>query len=399
MSAPTHRSVTLVFADPGGQVLGQLPNIFVQVPWLQETGAVVAQVLAEYEVSITIARLLHADRAGEQVNACYLAESRDAHLLPLQAWQGTLSDDPLRLPYAELGGAAAELAWAQMRLAELRYQVTEAHQERTWNLSSIWALRCGSEKFWLKTIPPFFAHEGAVLELLQEETVPRLLWHAGARCLLADLPGEDQYGAPLSVILDMVEYLVELQWRWCNRTSELLAAGVPDHRLEKLRELIQRVVTDYASHLPTARQQRLRNYIDGLPERLQELEACGLPVTLVHGDYHPGNWRGVGNKLSVLDWGDCVVGHPLLDLPPVLRSISADDHDVLQQHWASCWQRKVPAADVLTAMTLIKPLAALRMAAVYQMFLDNIEASEQVYHRDDPLQMIERACAELDQIG
>ena len=136
-----------------------------------------------------------------------------------------------------------------------------------------------------------------------------------------------------------------------------------------------------------------------LPERLQELEACGLPVTLVHGDYHPGNWRGVGNKLSVLDWGDCVVGHPLLDLPPVLRSISADDHDVLQQHWASCWQRKVPAADVLTAMTLIKPLAALRMAAVYQMFLDNIEASEQVYHRDDPLQMIERACAELDQIG
>ncbi|MEM6999925.1 MAG: aminoglycoside phosphotransferase family protein [Pseudomonadota bacterium] len=359
----------------------------------------VSKVRAEYGTSISIVRLLHAERVDDQVNACYLAECGDVHLLPLKPSGCTLIDDALRLPYAELGGAAAELDWAQTRLAELGHRVTEAHQVRTWNLSSIWAMQCGSEKFWLKTVPPFFAHEGAVLELLQEEAVPTLLCHAGARCLLADLPGEDQYGAPLSVILDMVEYLVELQWRWRNRTSELLAAGVPDHRLEKLREPIQRVVADYAGHLPTATQQRLSDYIDGLPEKLHELEACGLPATLVHGDYHPGNWRGVGNHLSVLDWGDCLVGHPLLDLSPVLRSISADDHDVLQQHWAGCWQRKVPAADVFTAMTLIKPLAALRMAAVYQMFLENIEASEQVYHRDDPLQMIERACAELDQIG
>ncbi|MEO1248940.1 MAG: phosphotransferase, partial [Pseudomonadota bacterium] len=29
---------------------------------------------------------------------------------------------------------------------------------------------------------------------------------------------------------------------------------------------------------------------------------------MVHGDFHPGNVRGDGNRLTLIDWGDCGIG-------------------------------------------------------------------------------------------
>ena len=50
-----------------------------------------------------------------------------------------------------------------------------------------------------------------------------------------------------------------------------------------------------------------------LDRRLADATACGLPDTIVHGDFHPGNLRCDGAVLTLLDWGDAGVGHPLLD--------------------------------------------------------------------------------------
>ena len=54
--------------------------------------------------------------------------------------------------------------------------------------------------------------------------------------------------------------------------------------------------------------------VASLPDRAASLDACGIPETLVHGDFHPGNWRWDGRSLVLLDWGDTGVGHPMLDI-------------------------------------------------------------------------------------
>ena len=122
--------------------------------------------------------------------------------------------------------------------------------------------------------------------------------------------------------------------------------------------------------------------LDELPARFAELATCGLDDGLVHGDFFPGNVRWTDDGPVLLDWGDCGVGHPLLDMTAFLDR-AADDPRRLADHWIDRWTEHVPDSDPRRASALIAPIGALRNAIVYQNFLDGIEETERVYHRDD----------------
>ena len=124
------------------------------------------------------------------------------------------------------------------------------------------------------------------------------------------------------------------------------------------------------------------------------IDACGLPDTLVHGDFHPGNVRGEAGRLPVLDWGDSGIGHPLLDQPAFLGRIRTDAVSPCRDRWHAAWRAAVPGCDPDRAATLLAPVAAARQAVVYQGFLDRIEPSEHPYHRDDPPERL-RLAAQL----
>ena len=228
----------------------------------------------------------------------YLAETA-ARLPPAAAaalvpWAGTLDEQPLRLSWAVPGGPDADLAWAEDVLRRRGIERRgPAVQVRSWNLSSIWRLPLADAgPAWLKVVPPFFGHEGDVLRRLQAGPVPRLLGHDGPRILLADIEGEDQYDAPLPVLERMVDLLVELQAAWFGRDEELLAMRLPDWRGPALTAAIAAVVERRRGELDAAVAATLDAFVAGLGERFAAVEACGMPDTLVHGDFHPGNVRG-----------------------------------------------------------------------------------------------------------
>jgi len=120
-----------------------------------------------------------------------------------------------------------------------------------------------------------------------------------------------------------------------------------------------------------------------LPERFVALDACGLPGTLVHGDFHPGNWRSDGESLVLLDWGDAGVGHPMLDMSSFDEYVPEDVRPRIREAWIEAWKDVRPRSDPAHAETLIAPIAALRRAVIYQGFLDQIEPSERRYHEAD----------------
>jgi hypothetical protein len=47
-----------------------------------------------------------------------------------------------------------------------------------------------------------------------------------------------------------------------------------------------------------------------LLSRFKLLDESGLPDTIVHGDFHPGNWRSGGGPPVILDWADAHIGRP-----------------------------------------------------------------------------------------
>jgi Ser/Thr protein kinase RdoA (MazF antagonist) len=192
----------------------------------------------------------------------------------------------------------------------------------------------------------------------------------------------------------MVGLLVGLQVEWAGRADELLALGLPDWRPVPLAEAAADVVARTAGELEHDVVQRLERLLEGLPQRSAEVESCGIPETLVHGDFHRGNVRGTPEQLVLLDWGDCGVGHPLLDQVAFLEYLPHEEHAAVLREWSRLWRAAVPGCEPERAALLLKPVAALRRAVVYRGFLDAIEPDERIYHASDPADWLTRT-AEL----
>ena len=328
----TGRRVRLVVSRPDGEWV-PLEPFDVETPWWQDTLPVVAGARAHQGLDVTVVRILatEPDRWPPNGGAVtYLAEIVGEPPGP------DLDPHPLRMPWAVPGGVACLVEWADRHVT----RTGPAEQHRTWNLSCVLRLPTTNGPVWLKAVPSWFAHEGEVLARLGDLVPPVLAVGDGA-VLLGDAEGEDLYDAPPAVREAMAARWRAVQDAWTTRVDELLAAGVPDRRWSVLGPR-REALGDRAGGGDVVR--RLLADVDPVP-------------TLVHGDFHPGNWRGSAARMVLLDWGDSFVGDPRFDHGP---------EDVLH---------------------------ALRGALVYQEFLDNIEPAERAYHRRDPRDCVDRAVA------
>lgn len=397
---PPPRRASLVLVTPEGEPLGELPEIPVATPWWQDAAAVVDAARAAWGIDAVVVRMLDSELPRPQGGrVTYLAETGAA--LPATArealgpFRRALTDHPLRPAYAQVGGPTADLRWADGVLAARGLVRTgPARQERTWNLSSLWELPLEEGTAWLKVVPPFFAHEGAVLDRLRDGPVPGLLGADGGRLLLEGVRGEDRYGASGPELLDIVTLLVGLQTAWVGRVDELLAAGVPDMRGPALVAATADVAARRGGDLAREERARLNALVADLPARLADVDACGIPDSLLHGDFHPGNVRGEAGRLTLLDWGDSAVAHPLLDLRAFESSIPAAEVPRVRTHWFVRWRAAVPGCDPERAADLLAPVAAARLAVVYQRFVDHVEPVERRHHDDDVVDSL-RAAARL----
>ena len=364
-------------------------------PWWPDVAPIVAAVRDRDGLDVVILRLLQADRphppGGTVTYLAEVAEPRAAESRAIEPWTGTIDDDPRRMSYAPPGGPAADLAWARSAMAAAGIEPAgQAAQIRTWNLSSLWRLPSRRGSLWLKVLPPFFAQEGRILGLISGHPTPRLVASDGPRILMEEIPGEDLHGAHGAVLPAMVGVLVALQADWIGRDDDLLAAGAPDWRAPAAAASIGSVVEVAGTRLAADDRARLDRFVERLPERFAAIAACGLPSTLVHGDFHPGNFRGAPGALVLLDFADSVLGHPLLDMAAFLDRVPPTEVPALRATWFAAWRTAVPGCDPERAASLLAPIAAARQAAIYQTFLDAIEPSEHPYHHTDPQAWLDR---------
>lgn len=399
------RAARLVLVDRDGAPIGVLPPVAVRTPWWPDVAEVVEAVRAAYDLGVVVLRLAATERSEPHGGlVSYVAEARPP--LPARAAAvlgrateadlDALVDHPLRMPWARPGGPAADLAWAAhtARIVDLP-RVGPPVQVRTWNLSSLWRLPLDDgTSAWLKVVPPFFAHEGSVLRALQGERVPRLIGHGGNRVLLEEIPGTDRHDAGPREKERMLDVLVSIQAAWIGRTGDLLDLGLPDWRSAALASALREVIVRRAPGLGPVAAGLLGAFADGLPARLATIDACGVPETLVHGDFHGGNLRGGPDGHVLLDWGDAGVGNPLLDLPALIPGGGEAAVVAAMRHWEGAWSPLLPGADVARAVRLMLPVAAARQVLVFDRFLAGIEPSERVYHAADPGRWLRRV-AEL----
>ncbi len=400
------RQVTLVLVDADGGPLGALPSFPVEVPWWPEVAEIVAIARERWALDLAVLRVLGApDRPGPPGGeVTYAAEvlpgtSALPPLVPAgQLVESNLAPHPFRAPWAAPGGPIATVSWAGAELARLGTPYQDVQQRKTWNLSAIWRLRTADGPVWIKEVPSFFSHEPAVLRWvgsIAPFAVPRLLASCNGRMLLAHVPGEDRFGAPATEVAEMLADLHEIQAYATGHVRELRAIGVPDRRGDATQAMVGAVVGAYAPGLEPDLRGALDGLVEGLPERLAAVAACGVPDTLVHGDFHPGNVRREvdSDRRVIIDWGDSTVGHPAMDIARACSNVPAADAGPLADAWARRWRAHTPGCDPSRALQLMRPVIELLYAVVYANFVDQIEPSEWPYHSSDVPHHLGRAVA------
>ncbi len=392
--AGVSRVVTLVLVDPAGNPLGTLPPFEVAQPWWPEASDIVEAVRERHGAEVTVLRLLRTEpgrRSGGRVTYLASTDKPVSDALP-HGDLPELADHPLRAPWARPGGPEEILAWARASMAAIGRPVLGVVQQRAWNLSAIWRLDTAAGPAWLKTVPPFFAHEPAVVSWLHRAVpgrAPVPLVAEPGRLIMDHVSGDDRYDATVAERSAMLTALVEVQVAALGAVDDLRAHGVPllgpAEFTAAATDVVDRrggeVSRRAAGEPPAGVLAALAALIDGLDDRFAAIEACGVPTTLVHGDFHSGNVRGE----TILDWGDSVLSHPGYDLLCLTTNLDPHDARVVEAVWTREWLSRVPGCDPQRAIALLRPVAELRNAFMYLAFLDNIEPTEWPFHEHDVL--------------
>ncbi len=377
----------------GHEVWGALPPLPVAAPWWPEAWDVVAAAKQTYDLDVTVLRLLEASiprMPGGIVT--YLAEVSQRPETPLTAWPGDpLADHPLRQSWARPGGPRQHVTWAMDRLADAGVARTGApEQVKTWNLSTLWRLPTERGNVWLKVAPHFFAHEGAIMSRIGPPVTPVLYAAEPGRILMSEVTG-DNHETTGPGLAPMVEILTDVQVGWIGREDELLALGLPDRRLVAMRPRIEQVAADHVADLAPRDRGDLLGIVESMDGRIRAIADCGVPESLTHGDFHPGNVQGQVGSYVVIDWGDSCVSHPMTDELAFTRRLGAEDRKRAAAWFSSAWHRLVPGCEPDRAAALLRPMVPLIAAVMYADFVKQIEPDERIYHRYDVAEMLTAA--------
>jgi Phosphotransferase enzyme family len=174
---------------------------------------------------------------------------------------------------------------------------------------------------------------------------------------LRELIEREPHPRPWFVILP--EY-ADLQLASAGELDCMIEQGLPDLRLERMPELVERLAAELGEPAPP----------NGTAQLCAELAAVGIPETIQHDDLHDGNVFVVDGGYRIFDWGDSVAEHPLLSLVVAPRGVAyrfeLGEHDPDIERLRDAYLDRFAAygtlAELRDAASLAEPLGMLGRA-------------------------------------
>lgn len=400
MSEGTERTATALVTYEGRPVatVGPFP---VATPHWADVAPVAAHLERELGVPVAVLRLVDASHGGASRggHVTYHAEAlTDPGTRAGYDVAGLLRPAAHRMSWATADGVRDVLRWADRALRDAGRPATgRPEQTRSWNLSGMFRIPTAAGPVWLKETAPFATDESATIALLASvapDLVPTVVAADPARhrVILDDLPGQDCWHAPADVLVTAVRSLATAQAALADRARDTGLTAIPAGGLGGLGTRVHGLLDGRPGRqLDQETMVAARKLADAVPGMVAELAACGLPETVVHGDFNPGNHRWDGTRVTLVDFADSGIGNPVLDgLRPGMY-LRDERVAAARDAWVATWREHRPGSDPARALRIAEPLAHLCYAVTYQVFLDNIETSERRYHETDPADEIRAA--------
>ena len=281
-------------------------------------------------------------------------------------------------------------AWVDARLAERGVRVVgDVEQPHLYWWATALRIPTSDGVVWFKAEQPHHAFEVSLTELLAR-LVPRhtaevvaadpergwmLTRDAGTR--LRELPDA------LRRWEEVLPRYAEIQIACASRVADLLALGVPDHRLEVMPEQLRHALDDtgallleHEDGLTAEEHRRIVAELPAFDDVCRRLGDLPIPQTLQHDDLHDANVFVRDGEYVVFDWGDGCISHPFHTLAVTLRAaahrleLPAGGEEVvrLRDAYLEPWTGVAPRPDVELAADLARRTGAIQRALAWHRF-------------------------------
>lgn len=314
--------------------------------------------------------------------------------------RGHAEPHPERVAWARAGWYEDATDWILRSLREAgRAEPAAVTQFRHWGISAVMRVDAPDGRSWFKASYPRFAHEGLVtahLDATLAAGTPSILGvDAGRGWMLLDDVGPTET-SDLADQAAAVELLVAIQAAQTAHVGTLVALGCPSRPIETLAAelddaLDSEVVRDL--ELDGASRAALLAAVERAAARLQHV---GMPATLVHGDFHPGNTAVTPAGPVVFDWTDASVSTPVVDLATWAwwYPDDGDRLDAIWQWFTEAWHRHFGTpVDALDRAT-VDVVAGAFHAVGYVRLLEGLEPRRRFENAEGPahfVRLIQRA--------
>ncbi len=318
----------------------------------------------------------------------------------LDSWFREIEDNNLtvkrRVPWAKSGWYNQATAWinSQLNLLGISTNIS-IEQVKSQTRSCLLKVSTNSGKIYFKATFGIFAREPELTSFISQvdlESTPKLLAIDTNQhyMLMLDLNGKH-----LGEITDISQWeqalrlFAQMQIKAVVQVDKLLNIGFNDRRLERVISQIEILFADKSALLVPQKEPRLsaievdklRSFTTQLIAMYHELAICGIPQTLVHGDFHCGNVMVTDEQLIYFDWSDGAVSHPFFDAVFFLQDITHQLPDItdvqirLLNAYLEPWKIYMSMEQLLSIFAKAQPLASLYYAVVSYEVTQNIEVS------------------------
>ena len=290
--------------------------------------------------------------------------------------------------------------WIRAESKRNSIQLTgDIEQNHAYAWSTVMRVASDAGTLFFKATAPETVYEFALTQKLAgwfPDCMPELVAVDTARGWMLMYDGGEQLRASIRPTKDIkpwepvITRYAELQIGLAKYISDILALGIPDHRLGILPTYYTQLLADEESlmidqekGLTSAEFQLIRILAPRFGQICSELASFGIPESLNHGDFHDGNVLLKNRRVTFFDWGDASVTHPFVSLRTFFVSIEIalklDDYSftpemsALLDRYLEPWQKYASKDKLLAAYRLSKPVASIVKALAWHKTISKLE--------------------------
>jgi aminoglycoside phosphotransferase (APT) family kinase protein len=296
---------------------------------------------------------------------------------------GTQANKPCMRPFATAGWLRDLCLWIQEKIDPMNLRLSGQFRQLTASPTfNLIRFETNGPALWFKAVGEPNLHELRIVSTLAAlfpSFLPRIIASLPERnaWLMAEAEGTSpDADSNFSTWKTLSARLADLQIASLREVPCLISAGCRDTTVSSLfnstdefftimDKLMEQQVKTPPSILTS---EELLDLKKRIKEILSSLAACGIPDTLNHLDFNPGNIFVSGERCTFIDWAEAAIGHPFLTFQYLLEHLTrlrpdhADRREELVSAYASMWQHFARSSAVSHSLALAPVVAVFAYA-------------------------------------